>query len=181
MFGCAVLMGVAALAPAAVSRFSLHSPDLRPGKPIAQAQVLDGFGCKGGNESPALLWSHAPAGTQSFAVTFYDPDAPTGSGWWHWVIFDIPASAGGLAANAGNLAAHAAPQGSVQSRTDFGRPGYGGPCPPEGDKPHRYRYTLYALKLERLPVDAEASAAMVAYYLNQNALGKATLEVRYGR
>lgn len=163
------------------NRFNMSSPDFKAGHTLAPAQVLKGFGCAGGNISPALSWQGAPTGTQSFAITAYDPDAPTGSGWWHWVIFNIPASTTNLSANAGNLNSKLAPAGSIQSRTDFGGPGYGGPCPPVGDSAHRYQFTVYALNVERLPLDANASGALVGFYLNQHALGRATLEGRYSR
>lgn len=122
-----------------------------------------------------------PAEAKSFAVTVYDPDAPTGSGWWHWVVFNIPAGTSGLPKNAGDPAAKLAPAGSVQSSTDFGKPGYGGPCPPAGDKPHRYQITVYALKTDKLPLDENAPAAMVGYYLRQNLIQKAVLQAKYGR
>ncbi|HEX4975161.1 MAG TPA: YbhB/YbcL family Raf kinase inhibitor-like protein [Pseudomonadales bacterium] len=161
--------------------FHLSSPDFTEGQALAAAQVLKGFGCAGSNVSPALNWEGAPAGTKSFAITAYDPDAPTGSGWWHWVIFNIPASTTSLSANAGNLSTKLAPTSSIQSRTDFGGPGYGGPCPPVGDSAHRYQFTVYALNVDHLPLDENASGALVGFYLNQHALGRATLEGRYSR
>ncbi|MBI5330186.1 MAG: YbhB/YbcL family Raf kinase inhibitor-like protein [Betaproteobacteria bacterium] len=161
--------------------FTLTSPEIKPGARIAEAQVFRGFGCEGGNVSPALAWQGAPQGTKSFAVTVYDPDAPTGSGWWHWLVFNLPADATGLKPGAGDPKSGLAPAGAVQSRTDFGQPGYGGPCPPVGDKPHRYLFTVHALKVDKLPLDENAPAAMVGYFLNQNALGKAVLRGRYGR
>lgn len=161
--------------------FSLTSPQLREEGRVVNEQVFNGFGCAGGNVSPALQWKGAPPETKSFAVTVYDPDAPTGSGWWHWVIFNIPANVGSLAKDAGNPRTKLAPSGSIQSRTDFGTPGYGGPCPPVGDKPHRYQFTLYALKTDKLPLDENASAAMVGFYLHQNLLRKTTLKAQYGR
>ena len=161
--------------------FKLTSPQVKAGGVIAGQQVFNGFGCTGANVSPALNWKGAPAGTKSFALTVYDPDAPTGSGWWHWVVFNIPSDVHGLVKNAGDVTAGLAPAGSVQSRTDYHKPGYGGPCPPLGDKPHRYVFTIYALKVDKLPLDANAPAAMVGYYLHQNMLGKATLMARYGR
>jgi len=114
------------------------------------------MGCNGQNISPALNWSNAPAGTKSFAVTAYDPDAPTGSGWWHWVMYNIPADATGLVAGAGN--GRNAPRGSQEGRTDFGSKGYGGPCPPAGDKPHHYHFTVFALKVDKLDVPGDATA-----------------------
>ena len=159
--------------------FTLTSKDL--GGQLTVDQVFSGFGCTGKNISPELLWANAPAGTKSFAVTVYDPDAPTGSGWWHWVIFNIPASVSQLPADAGNPALGLAPKASVQSATDYGKTGFGGACPPVGDKPHRYIFTVYALKVAKLDLDAAAPPAMVGYHLNQNALAKATLVSYYGR
>lgn len=161
--------------------FQLTSPQLKEGQTIAEEQVFNGFGCQGGNISPALQWQGAPADTKSFAVTMYDPDAPTGSGWWHWVIFNIPANVTSLDKNAGDPQANLAPAGSIQSQTDFGKPGYGGPCPPQGHKPHRYQFTVYALKTDTLPLDEKAPAAMVGFYLNQNVIEKAVLNTQYGR
>jgi hypothetical protein len=165
----------------AAADFTLTSPQVKPGVRIAEESVFSGFGCQGSNVSPALQWSAVPAGTRSLAVTVYDPDAPTGSGWWHWVVFNIPANATGLPKDAGNPKAGLVPAGVVQSRTDFGTPGYGGPCPPVGDKPHRYQFTVYALKVDKLPLDENAPAAMVGYYLHQNLIGKAVLTASYGR
>ena len=161
--------------------FTLTSPQVKEGGHIAAEQVFNGFGCTGGDISPALHWRGAPAGTKSFAVTVYDPDAPTGSGWWHWVVFNIPASVPGLVKGAGNPNSGLAPEGSIQSRTDYGIYGYGGPCPPKGDKPHRYIFTVYALKIDKLPLDKNAPAAMVGFYLHANMLGKAVLKGYYGR
>ena len=144
-------------------------------------QVLNGFGCTGQNISPQLFWENAPTDAKSFAVTIYDESAPTGSGWWHWVIFNIPPDTTSLPAGAGKPDSGGAPQGSIQSMTDFGQPGYGGPCPPPGDKPHRYIFTVYALKADQIPLQKEASGAMVGYYLNQNKLGKASFTSKYSR
>ncbi len=165
----------------ATDHFTLSSPDIATGRPIAERQVFSGFGCSGGNVSPALTWHGAPAGTRSFALTVYDPDAPTGSGWWHWVVFNLPASTQQLAAGAGDSEHPGLPAGSVQSRTDFGKAGYGGPCPPKGDKPHRYIFTVYALKVDNLPLDAASPAAMVGFYINANTLAKASFTGTYGR
>jgi Raf kinase inhibitor-like YbhB/YbcL family protein len=167
--------------PCLAAGFHLSSPILKDKAKIANEQVFNGFGCTGSNVSPELQWQNAPKDTKSFAVTVYDPDAPTGSGWWHWVIFNIPPSVNKLPANAGKPDSGLAPQGSIQSMTDFGQPGYGGPCPPAGDKPHRYIFTVYALKVDQLPLKPEASGAMVGFYLNQNALAKAKFTALYGR
>jgi len=143
--------------------------------------VFNGFGCKGGNMSPELSWTNAPEGTKSFAVTMYDPNAPTGSGWWHWLVFDIPATATELKQNAGNMDLNIAPAGVVQSITDFGKAGYGGPCPPEGHGFHQYIITVYALKTEKLGLDKNANPAMVGFYLNSNTLQKASIVMYYKR
>ncbi|MGV1097832.1 YbhB/YbcL family Raf kinase inhibitor-like protein [Thiovibrio sp. JS02] len=148
---------------------------------LTEDQVFSGFGCTGKNISPSLGWSGAPQNTRSFAVTVYDPDAPTGSGWWHWVVFNIPAQAKGLPADAGNPQKNLAPKGSVQSVTDYGMPGFGGACPPVGDRPHRYVFTVYALDVEKLDLDEKASPAMVGFNLNHHALAKASLIAYCGR
>ncbi len=132
-----------------------------------------GFGCAGGNRSPHLAWSGAPDGVKSYALTCFDPDAPTGSGFWHWVVVNIPPDVTSLAAGVGS--GDTLPAGALQTRTDFGAPGYGGPCPPEGDHPHRYLFSLHAVGLPALPVQADTSAAVVGFFLNFNTLAKATL------
>ena len=136
------------------------------------------MGYTGGNRSPHLAWEGAPAGTKSFVVTLYDPDAPTGSGWWHWVVINIPASIKELPADAGS-GGHL-PAGAVQTRTDFGAPGYGGAAPPAG-RTHHYIFTVHALKVERLDLDAQASGALVGFMVFMNGIGKASLTVTYGK
>ncbi|MBA5862790.1 MAG: YbhB/YbcL family Raf kinase inhibitor-like protein [Nitrospira sp. CR1.1] len=163
------------------AEFQVTSPTINDHGTIGNEHVFNGFGCAGRNVSPALQWAHAPKDTKSFAVTVYDPDAPTGSGWWHWLVFNIPPGTTGLPAGAGNPDSAGAPAGSIQSTTDFGQPGFGGPCPPPGDKPHRYIFTVFALKIDQLPLKKEASGAMVGYYLNQNAIEKASFTGLYGR
>nr|WP_316650768.1 YbhB/YbcL family Raf kinase inhibitor-like protein [uncultured Gellertiella sp.] len=167
-----------AAAGSAKAEMTISSPDIRHAT-FEKAQVLNGFGCTGGNLSPALAWQGAPEGTKSFAVTLYDPDAPTGSGWWHWTVFNIPAGVTELPAGA--TAKTGLPAGAVEGRTDFGKPGYGGACPPEGAKPHRYEFRVYALRVETLPLDQQASGAMVGFYLKASSLAEAKLEVSYGR
>lgn len=160
--------------------FTLESPQLRDG--FAEEQLYNSMGCRGGNVSPELRWSEPPEGTQSLALTLYDPDAPTGSGWWHWVVFNIPPDVRSLPKGAGSLAGTGLPQGAVQSRTDFGMVGYGGPCPPVGDAPHRYQFTVHALNVPALKaLDAEAMPAQVGFALRAASLGRARLEVRHGR
>ncbi len=159
--------------------FTLKSSDL--GGQMTPKQVLNGFGCTGQNLSPQLSWENVPAGTKSFAVTIYDKDAPTGSGWWHWVVFDIPATTTELKQAAGDVSKKLLPAGAIQSITDFGQAGYGGPCPPEGDKPHEYLITIYALKTDKLGLNAQASPALVGYYLSGNTLAKASIVAYYKR
>ena len=169
------------LSALAADPFTLQSAEIKPNSTIAAAQVYKGFGCDGDNVSPSLSWKNAPAGAKSFAVTVYDPDAPTGSGWWHWVIFNIPPNMTSLSLGIGNPASGQTPKGAVQSRTDFGKPGYGGPCPPKGDKPHRYIFTIYALKVAKIDADENASGALVGFMLNANKLGEASFTATYGR
>lgn len=161
--------------------FSLTSADLSDQGTLGAAQVLDGFGCQGGNRSPQLSWTDPPAGTRSFAVTVYDPDAPTGSGWWHWVVYDLPASTRSLPAGAGKGQPGSLPAGAQQGRSDFGTQSFGGACPPAGDKPHRYVFTVHALKVDKLPVPPAPSGAMVGFMLHANALGSARMTALYGR
>ncbi|KEF41106.1 MAG: hypothetical protein ER33_13120 [Cyanobium sp. CACIAM 14] len=170
-------------APAArAGTFSLRSSDIPAGGAIPLRQVYDGFGCTGGNVSPALRWSEPPAGTRSFALLVHDPDAPTGgSGWWHWLVLDLPATLRALPAGAGRPDGSALPSAARQIRTDYGTPGWGGPCPPVGDKPHRYVFNLHALKVPKLELPAGASAALAGYLVNANSLGSATLIGTYGR
>ena len=163
----------------APSHFRLTAADFVSKGRITPAHVYNGMGCNGQNVSPALQWSNPPAGTKSFAVTMYDPDAPTGSGWWHWVMYNIPASTTSLADGAGN--GRNAPSGSTQGNTDFGTKGYGGPCPPVGDKPHHYHITVFALKVDKLDVPGNATSAYIGFNLNANKLATARVTGLYAR
>jgi Raf kinase inhibitor-like YbhB/YbcL family protein len=168
-------------APAwAAGKLKLQSSDVKPNSTLPDKQVFDGMGCKGENTSPQLSWSNPPEGTKSYALTVYDPDAPTGSGWWHWVVYNIPADTTELPTGAGSGKAKL-PTGAVEGRTDFGKSGYGGACPPPGDKAHRYIFTLYALKVDKLEVPADATAAMIGFVTKANALGSATFTAKYAR
>jgi Raf kinase inhibitor-like YbhB/YbcL family protein len=164
----------------AAGKFTLASTDLSAGGTIANAQVFNGFGCTGGNVSPALSWSNPPAGTKSFALLMHDPDAPTGSGWWHWVVYNIPATLSSLPAGAGDPLKSLLPAAAVQGRTDFGTPGYGGPCPPPG-KPHHYYLRLYALKVAKLELPPDATAAFIGFLVRKNSQATAELMGLYGR
>lgn len=154
--------------------FTVQSSDIRNGSPMPAKQEFNSFGCSGANLSPHLQWQNPPAGTKSFAITVYDPDAPTGSGWWHWNVVNIPAATLSVASGA-------VPAGALETRTDYGQPGFGGACPPAGDTPHRYVHTIWALDIEQLPVDANSSGALVGFMLNQHKLGKAQLTATYQR
>jgi Raf kinase inhibitor-like YbhB/YbcL family protein len=175
------LIVFSAVSAGAQGRFSLKSTDIKSGGTIPTKHVANVMGCPGQNVSPALSWSGAPAGTKSFVVTTYDPDAPTGSGFWHWVVYNIPASTTSLPQGAGDPKGGALPAGATQGNTDLAAPGYLGPCPPAGDKPHRYIFTVYALKTEKLDVPANATAAMVGFNVHFNQLAKATLTAKWGR
>lgn len=144
---------------------------------LSNEQVFNGFGCKGENISPELSWKEAPKGTKSFAVTAYDPDAPTGSGWWHWVVFDIPKDKMSLEKGFGNKE----DKKIIQGITDFGKSGFGGACPPVGDKPHRYIFTVYALDVDTLGLDKNANGANVGFMLNFHTLSKSSIIGYYGR
>jgi hypothetical protein len=163
--------------------FLVTSNSFKDGDYLPQTHILSadfGFGCAGGNKSPHLKWAGAPAGSKSFAVTCFDPDAPTGSGFWHWLVVNIPPSVSELALGAGNPGG-ALPQGALQTRTDFGAPGYGGPCPPPGDHPHRYLFTVFAVGKDKLDVGADTSAAVIGFQLNFCTLDKAAIMGLYKR
>lgn len=173
-----VRLSVAQSSPTSTSQgMTLTSPDLKEGGTLAAQQVANTFGCTSANVSPALNWTGAPAGTRSFVLTMYDPDAPTGSGFVHWVVYDIPASATGLTAGAGSEGS-TLPEGAKQLNDAGG--GYLGPCPPPGDKPHRYIFTLYALS-EPLGLAPNSSAAVAGFSLNGKVLAKTSLTGYYSR
>ena len=163
------------------NNFVLSSPTIKPNTTLTEDQVFNGFGCSGKNQSPALKWTAGPKGTKSYAITVYDPDAPTGSGWWHWVVYNITANVTELAAGAGDSTGQGLPSGAIQGRTDYGSHAFGGACPPQGDKPHRYIFTVYALKIEKIDVPADASAALIGFMINANSLGKASFTAKYNR
>jgi Raf kinase inhibitor-like YbhB/YbcL family protein len=156
----------------------LKSANFKDGDYLALDHVMSenyGFGCSGGNRSPQLSWSGAPSGTRSFALTCYDPDAPTGSGFWHWVIANIPANVTDLPEGAGSASSGNLPAGAITIRNDAGTLEYAGPCPPPGDHPHRYFFTIFAVGTDKLQVNEDTSAAVVGFQLHFNTLAKAEL------
>jgi Raf kinase inhibitor-like YbhB/YbcL family protein len=181
----AVIATIGALSTTAAyaEKMKLTSGEVSNGETIKMEQVFNSFTCTGQNISPSLSWSGAPKGTKSFVITVYDPDAPTGSGWWHWVVINIPASTTSLPKNAGDAKSDLLPAGAMQTRTDFGTPGYGGPCPPQGDKPHHYHFTVFAVDEDKLQFaqSDQASAALVGFELHFHTLEKATLVGTFGR
>lgn len=176
-----LLFASTAGANAAEGTFTLKSPQFTGGATLAPEQVYNSFGCSGGNISPELVWTDPPAGTKSFAVTMYDPDAPTGSGWWQWVVVNIPADVRSLKLNAGQAGGAKLPDKAVQPLNDYGFSGYGGPCPPPGAAPHHYIFTVYALKEAHLDISATSMPALAGFMIQAAKLGEAKLTGMYGR
>lgn len=158
--------------------FKLSSTSIAEGAQLAPTFVFKGFGCDGDNQSPALSWSNAPAGTKSFAITAYDPDAPTGSGWWHWNVVNVPSSVTSLQLNASGE--KKMPEGSVEIANDYGVVGFGGACPPAGEV-HRYVFTVHALAVEKLDLPENPSNALAGFMINANAIGSAKITAVYNR
>lgn len=168
---------------AADTPFTLTSPDLPAGKPIAERHTANAFGCHGPNESPLLKWSNAPAGTKSFAVTMFDPYKPPASGWWHWVVYDLPATTTQLPRKAGDPGSPDMPKGAKQAPPDgeAPEPHYYGPCPDEGDPPHHYTITVYALSVDHLNVPPTSTPANIDYEISTKTLAKSTIVRLYSR
>ena len=172
----AIPMGV--VSPVLAQEFELTSTMISEGEKLSNSQVFEGFGCEGANESPQLSWSGAPEGTKSFAITLYDPDAPTGSGWWHWNVVNIPANINSVSSNASmenNL-----PKEAIEIRNDYGAIGFGGACPPPGEV-HRYVFTVYALGTESLELPENPSNALVGFMIRANAIDSASITAIYHR
>ncbi len=159
----------------------VKSRDIKAGQVLNLNQVFKGFGCEGKNISPQISWSNAPKETKSFAFTVYDPDAPTGSGWWHWLVVNIPVNYTKLPNNFGAENKFLLADNITQIRNDFGIYNFGGSCPPKGDKPHRYIFTIYALKTDKLDLKEDATAAFAGFFINQNTIEKASFEAFYSR
>ncbi|RKF18047.1 YbhB/YbcL family Raf kinase inhibitor-like protein [Alginatibacterium sediminis] len=175
------LMTLSVSTLAIATPFSLSSNDIAQGEYMSKAQEFQGFGCSGDNISPQLSWSLAPEGTKSFAITAFDPDAPTGSGWWHWQVVNIPKHISQLSSGAGDAANSEIPSGSTQISNDYGSQAYGGACPPIGHGVHRYRFTVHALSVETLELPSDASGALAGYMINANTIASSSIEALYKR
>lgn len=178
VFVPALLLTAAVTTSASAQDFKLSSTSIAEGTQLAPSFVFEGFGCEGGNQSPQLSWSGTPDGTKSFAVTVYDPDAPTGSGWWHWNAINIPASVTSLELGASGNGKM--PAGTVEITNDFGVPGFGGACPPPGEV-HRYVFTVHALATERLEVPENASNALTGFMIGANTIKSSHITAVYSR
>jgi Raf kinase inhibitor-like YbhB/YbcL family protein len=164
------------------SSFVLSSSDPQLAISVPLIYTAKAFGCSGGNLSPELHWSGAPSGTMSFVVTLFDRDErSTPSGWWHWVLYNLPKNINSLPQGAGAEHSSALPADALQGRTDLGEDAYHGPCPAKGDPPHRYVFTVYALNVAKLPVPPDSSGAMVTSIVQEHLLGKAVFVAHYGR
>ncbi|WP_022942333.1 YbhB/YbcL family Raf kinase inhibitor-like protein [Psychromonas hadalis] len=171
-----------ALSPALFAdSFTLSSQDISTGEFMTKNQEFNGFGCSGKDLSPQLQWGNAPKNSKSFAITVYDPDAPTGSGWWHWQVVNRPVTTMMIASNAGSTTENLLPAGSLQIKNDYGSRGFGGACPPAGHGIHHYRFTIHALSVEKLELPEDASGALAGYMINAHTIESATIEALYQR
>ncbi|MFC3120722.1 YbhB/YbcL family Raf kinase inhibitor-like protein [Agaribacter flavus] len=175
------IVSMTAALSANAGSFSVSSEDIAHGEFMGKKHEFSGFGCTGDDKSPQLSWSNAPEGTKSFAVTVYDPDAPTGSGWWHWQVINIPSTVTTLKTGAGNVKKNALPEGAAQVVNDYGIAGYGGACPPKGHGAHRYFFTVYALSVEKLELPEGASGALAGYMIKANTIESSTIQALYKR
>lgn len=156
-----------------VATFVVTSTDIADGQPVPLPQCSGVLGGGGQDLSPQLAWSGFPDATASFAVTCFDPDAPTGSGFWHWAVCDIPRHVTELPTGAGSPGSPDLPPGAVTLRGDSGLAQYVGPAPPPGHGPHRYAFAIHAVDVERIGVDSDASPAVLGFHLFSHTLGRA--------
>jgi Raf kinase inhibitor-like YbhB/YbcL family protein len=163
-----------------VATFEVTSDDVADGATLSSAQVADFMGYSGDNLSPQLSWRGFPEPTKAFAITVHDPDAPTGSGFWHWVALNIPLNVTDVASGAGTDGSVNLPDGVVQLRNDAGTRGYVGAAPPSGDLPHRYVHTIHALDVEHLDVEADAAPAIAGFNLRFHAIARAQIVPVFG-
>jgi Raf kinase inhibitor-like YbhB/YbcL family protein len=162
-----------------VPGFEVTSTDCADGRPLDTPHVSGVMGAGGEDRSPQLSWSGFPEGTRSFAVTVYDPDAPTQSGFWHWAVANIPATVTELPSGAGDQAGSGLPEGAVQLRNDAGFAGYVGAAPPAGHGPHRYLITVHAVDTDALDVTPDTTPAVLGFNLFSHTLARATLVATY--
>jgi Raf kinase inhibitor-like YbhB/YbcL family protein len=163
-----------------VPSFTVTSENVTHGQQMSDNQVYNSFGMTGQNISPQLSWSGFPAETRSFAVTIFDPDAPTGSGFWHWVVIDVPASVTSLPAGAGDATGSGLPAGAFHVRNDYMTKDFGGAAPPAGDPPHRYVMAVHAVDVETLGINSDVSPAVAGFNLRFHTIGRGLLVPVYG-
>jgi Raf kinase inhibitor-like YbhB/YbcL family protein len=164
------------------AELQISSYHFKEGSQIKEVNVFNGFGCKGQNISPQISIIDIPKEAKSLALTMYDPDAPTGSGWWHWIVYNMPTYTKNIFSSDSKLTKPAIfGRNAVFGRNDYGTNDYGGPCPPIGSGKHRYILTIYALSVDKLSVPNDASAALIGYNINAHTIEKASITAYYGR